>query len=73
MIARDIGFRRILLAGAIIGAAVGCTVATLMNAKSGPTFWAGLAVGAAIGPPCLIALAGVVDLVQNVRRTFHRH
>jgi hypothetical protein len=72
VIAPEAGFSRILLAGAILGAAIGATAATLIDAKSGPAFWAGLAAGAVVGPLCLVALAGAVDLVQNLRRGLHR-
>jgi hypothetical protein len=41
-----IAIRRILPAGAILGAAAGGSLAPVTNGKSGPTFWAGLAAGA---------------------------
>jgi hypothetical protein len=49
--------RRVIVASAILGAAVGGTIATLANPKSGPTFWLDLAVGACIGAVCLPLLA----------------
>jgi peptidoglycan/LPS O-acetylase OafA/YrhL len=60
--------RRTALAGAAIGAAVGGTAATIVDAKSGPAFWAGLAMGAVVGLVCLVALSVVVDVVL-----MHRH
>lgn len=65
---RFAGLRRIVLAGAIIGAAVGGTVATVIDGMSGPTFWAGIGVGAIVGPICLAALFTAFEFAQTYRR-----
>jgi peptidoglycan/LPS O-acetylase OafA/YrhL len=70
---QPIASRRILLAGAILGAAVGGSLATVSNGKSGPRFWAGLAVGAIIGVVFLVAVVALFQLAQSLRRrTMHR-
>jgi len=63
VVVREIGVPRVLVAGAALGAAVGGTVATVSDGMSGPTFWAGIAVGALIGAICLPAVA-VLFVVQ---------
>ena len=71
MTVHDIGLRRIVLSGAIAGAAIGGTIATVANGKSGPAFWAGLAVGAILGPIIVATLVSVVSFVDSVRRRTH--
>lgn len=56
------------MAGATLGAAAGGTVATVSDGMSGPTFWAGIAVGALTGAICLAALAVLFDVVQALCR-----
>jgi peptidoglycan/LPS O-acetylase OafA/YrhL len=57
--------RRIAIAGAIIGSAVGGTIATVASPKSGPTFWLDLAVGACVGAALLRVLSAAGGLVAG--------
>lgn len=69
----EITLRRVGLTGAIFGAGVGGTVATVMHGTSGPAFWAGLALGAISGPACLAAIFALFEFAQSIqRRILHR-
>jgi hypothetical protein len=62
------GVRTSAFAGAGIGAAVGGATATIVDAKSGPAFWAGVAAGVIVGPFVLVALSLFMDAVLALRR-----
>jgi hypothetical protein len=47
---------------------VGGATATIVDAKSGPAFWAGVAAGVIVGPFVLVALSLFMDAVLALRR-----
>jgi hypothetical protein len=67
------GIRKSAFAGAAIGAAVGGATATMVDAKSGPAFWAGVAAGVIIGPFVLVVLSLFMDAVLALRRRLRHH
>jgi hypothetical protein len=68
VVVREIGVRRVLVAGATLGAVAGGAVATVRDGMSGPAFWAGIAVGALIGAICFAVVAVLFDVVQVLWR-----
>jgi MFS family permease len=65
--------RRIAVIGAIVGGAIGGTIATIVDGRNGPVFWAGVGVGLVIGPVCLVALSMVAQRGRmEVRRRSRR-
>jgi MFS family permease len=66
--------RRIAVIGAIVGGAIGGTIATIVDGRNGPIFWAGVAVGLVIGAVCLVGLSEVLHLgwIQVRRRAPRR-
>jgi hypothetical protein len=56
-----------LVAGAIVGAVVGGTLATSANGYSGPAFWTGVGAGIVLGT------AGAVVAAALTRLAVHRH
>lgn len=64
---------RVDVAGSVVGAVVGGTLATVYHGTSGVAFWAGLCVGVIVGPVCLTAAFALFEFALAVRRrTSHR-